>query len=275
MAIASPLVSMTSPVTWLVGRHGNQARHPGSRDVHAPRLALAWKVPVNSGTSGRSGNFGLGVLQGKSKQKRTVLGTGDISTTLAAPLPPRPGTAPAQPGPGPEPGQPCTSPASKRVLAGAGASLMLDDVLEHPHEDEEARASEKPAAAMGSSTQPSTTQSSSHEKAADAAVSDSRRGAARDADHSKTASSADQSADRHKEIRFEEPASSSTSTQGTFDYTSPFHSEASRPFSADVGPSSGEVQKVSSLSFCNDSSYYDFSRLAECKGCIRAFGNLC
>ena len=185
--------------------------------------------------------------QGKSKHKRTISDTGDVATAQAAALPPRPGTAPAHAGPGlpgPEPGQPCTSPPSKRVLAGAGASLVLDDVLEHPHEDEETCSSQESAEAMGSSTQPSATQSSSHETAIDAAAPDARPAAVQDAGHGKAASTAEQPADRQKEIRFEEPASSST--QSAFDYASPFRSEASRPFSADVGPSSGQHQKLSS-----------------------------
>ncbi len=186
--------------------------------------------------------------QGKSKQKRSISSTGDASTALAAALPPRPGTAPAQAGPGlpgSEPGQLSMSPASKRALAGAGPSLVLDDVLEHPHEDEHACSSEEAAAAAGSSTQPSTTLASSPEITTDAAGPSAGPAAAQGASPGRSASAAEQPADRHKEIRFEDPgASSSSSTHVSQAFASPFGSEASRPFAADVGPSSGEQHSL-------------------------------
>ena len=185
------------------------------------------------------------MLQGKAKRK-SISSTGDASSIQVAALPPRPGTAPAQAGPslpGPEPGQLCLSPASKRALTGAGPSLVLDDVLEHPHEDEQACSSEESAAAAGSSTEPGTTLSSSPETTADAAGPSARPAAAQGAGPGKSASAAEQPADRHKEIRFEDPgASSSSSTHVSQAFASPFGSEASRPFAADVGPSSGKLR---------------------------------
>ncbi|CAL5218420.1 g96 [Coccomyxa viridis] len=185
--------------------------------------------------------------EGKAKQKRSISSTGDAPTAQAAALPPRPGTAPAQGGPGlpgPEPAQLSMSPASRRTLAGAGPSLVLDDVLEHPHEDEQACSSEvsavAAATATGSSAEPSTTVSSSPETqtTADAAGPNARPAAAQGAAPGKSASAAEQPADRHKEIRFEDPGASSSSTHVSQTFASPFGSEASRPFAADVGPSS-------------------------------------
>ena len=163
--------------------------------------------------------------------------TGGVTSPQRAPLPPRPGTAPTQSGPNlpinPEPSQLARSPSSLRALGGPSAMPALDDVLEHPNESEQGRSSSESTAAQGSSTSsgiplPSAPESATDPKAKPAPSQNA------DGDNGGT-SCAGQPAAQQQEQRL----SSSCSIHSAF--ASPFGTEASRPFSADVaGPSTGE-----------------------------------
>lgn len=179
-------------------------------------------------------------VQGKkpeAKHRRSVSSTGGVTSPQGALLPPRPGTAPTQSGPNlpinPEPSQLARSPSSLRALGSPSTMPALDDVLEHPNESEQGRSSSECTSAQGSSTSSKILLPSAPERATDP---NAKPAPSQNTDGDNGGSScAGQPAAQQQEQR----PSSSCSIHSVF--TSPFGTEASRPFSADVaGPSTGE-----------------------------------
>lgn len=179
-------------------------------------------------------------MQGKkpeAKHRRSVSSTGGVTSPQGASLPPRPGTAPTQSGPNlpinPEPSQLARSPSSLRALGGPSATSALDDVLEHPNESEQGRSSSECTSAQGSSTSSEIPLPSAPERATDPKA---KPAPSQNTDGDNGGSfCAGQPAAQQQEQR----PSSSCSIHSAF--ASPFGTEASRPFSADIaGPSTGE-----------------------------------
>ena len=182
-------------------------------------------------------------LQGKkpeAKHRRSVSTTGGVTLPQGAPLPPRPGTAPTQSGQNlpinPEPSQLARSPSSLRALGGTSAIPALDDVLEHPNESEQGHSSSESTAAQGSGTSSGTSTPSAPERATNSKAKPAPS-ETNDGDNGGSCSAGQPAAQQQ-----EQRPSGSGSIQSAF--ASPFGTEASRPFSADVaGPSTGERQR--------------------------------
>ncbi len=173
----------------------------------------------------------------ESKRRSSILGTGDASASQPGALPSRPGTAPAQTSP--EPIQLSRSPPSQRALGCVSASPVLDNVLEHPDEDEQDRCSDETTDTSTSSTQSTTPPPIIHESAVAATNPDTRTAAAHNGGPSGSFSAVQPADQQRKGSLQSMNSNASTSTHVGLHFASPFGTQASQPFSADAGPSTG------------------------------------
>ena len=182
------------------------------------------------------GAYRLQASKPEAKSRRSASGSAGVC------IPARPPAAAAQTvagAPGPEPGMPRSASASLRALGRTSASPVLDNVMEHPSEAELGRSSGDSAEMHGGSSRSGVTPPSSvsehagHGQPGQEAAQGRPAGAQKE-DSSKGASSAGQTGSCTKDARPE-----SSGSQVSFHFASPFTTQASRPFSADVCPSSG------------------------------------
>ena len=135
---------------------------------------------------------------------------------------------------------PRSASASLRTLGRTSASPVLDNVMEHPSEAELGRSSDDSAEMQDDSSRSGATPPSSVSEQAGHGqpgheAAQGRPAGIQDENSYSGASSSAQAGSRAQAARPE-----SSGSQVSFQFASPFTSQASRPFSADVCPSSGE-----------------------------------
>ncbi|CAK0737042.1 hypothetical protein CVIRNUC_000845 [Coccomyxa viridis] len=171
----------------------------------------------------------------EAKSRRSASGSAGVC------IPPRPPAAAAQTGagvPGPEPGMPRSASASLRALGRTSALPVLDNVMEHPSEAELGRSSgdsiemQDDSSHSGATPPSSVSEHAVHGQPGQEAAQ-GRPAGVQNEDSKTGASSSVQAGSRAADARPE-----SSGSQVSFQFASPFTTQASRPFSADVCPSS-------------------------------------
>ena len=127
---------------------------------------------------------------------------------------------------------PRSASASLRALGRTSASPVLDNVMEHPSEAELGRSSGDSAEMPGGSSHSGATPPCSVSE--HVGHGQGRPAGVQNEDSESGASSSGQAGSRATDVRPE-----SSGSQVSFQFASPFTTQASRPFSADVCPSSG------------------------------------